>query len=894
MLRSYGSEYRPLRALLVRRRLIALLVYTSLLALFAFGPAAGLGQDGYAMLSMVAQVGGPTLAMALCALAARRSSGSDRRAWRNFAIGSGLYFTGNVIYFGFVVLGYTPEFPSLPEATYFIMAFFFAAGLFQYGNVGPQISRLQIYNFILIFCAIALASLFLLTGSLTASVLSPLGTLAAFLYPAVWFSVAASGVISLLLYRQGTKVFALVLLLLAIGAESSADYTYALQLMAGTYELGGPTQLLWVASSGLIVWAAVEQLALAGTTAHVTPRRQQDRGVAQAAIPGIAIAVVLVAGSVAQTLINGPYVWLAIVLSLAFAATMALRESWMIAVQRRLRASTERSRKQLLRSEERLSAVLESTSDSVLVIDRDWRVVFFNQNAARTIAKPEILRNGISLWELFPAARTSGEGDHYRRAWATGEPVRFELFVEDRGVWLGIEAYPTSDAISIFFRDISEQRSNREEMRHMAQHDSLTGLANRSLFNLRLTEALEGDGNVAVLLLDLDHFKEVNDTLGHPVGDSVLLGTASRLRDCVRKGDTVARLGGDEFAVIFTGYAEVGEVRRLARSIIEAANRPHELAGETVLVGASAGIGLSGSRDSERLLKEADIALYAAKGEARGGFRFFEPAMEAGLNERQALRADLRLGLERNEFELNYQPIVDLKRGRICGFEALLRWRHPRHGMVPPDQFIPLAEETGLILAMGDWALHAACAEAMRWPEDISVAINLSPRQFRDNNLVDIIAHALDRSGLAPTRLELEITESVLLKDSRANLVTLRRLRESGIRIALDDFGTGYSSLGYLQRFPFSKIKIDRSFTSGLPQSEESQAIVRSVMGLGRSLGMRVTAEGVENAAQLDWIRSGCDEAQGFFLSRPVSADRIPALIEEFSDKSSERARLAS
>ena len=444
-------EYRLLRAFLVRRRLIALLVYTSLLALFAFGPAAGLGVEGYAVLSLAAQIGGPIAAAVLCFLAARRSTGSDRRAWQNFAIGSMLYFVGNLTYFGFVLAGYTPEFPSLPEASYFIMAFFFAAGMFQYGNVGPQISRLQVYNFVLIFCAIALASLFALTGSLRTSVLSPLGTLAAFLYPAVWFSVAASGVISLLLYRQGTKVVALLLLLLAIGAESAADYAYALELMAGTYVLGGATQLLWAASSGLIVWAAVEQLALAGSPSQMSPRRQQDRGLAQAAVPGVAIALVLVADSLADTLIDGPYVWLAGLLSLVFSVTMALRESWMIAIQRRLRASVERSRKQLLHSEEQLSTVLESTSDSVLVIDREWRVVFFNQNAAQTIAKPEILRKGISLWELFPFSRNSGEGDHYRRAWATGEPVRFEILAQDRGIWLGIEAYPTNDTLSVFF-----------------------------------------------------------------------------------------------------------------------------------------------------------------------------------------------------------------------------------------------------------------------------------------------------------------------------------------------------------------------------------------------------------------------------------------------------------
>jgi diguanylate cyclase (GGDEF)-like protein len=886
-------EYRRLRNFTIGRRLIALLLYASLLVLFAFGPAAGLGEEGYALLSMVAQIGGPLLATALCFLAARRSANSDRRAWGNFTVGSALYFTGNLIYLGFVVAGYQPSFPSLPEVAYFVMAFFFAAGMFRYGNVGPQISRLQVYNFILIFCAVALASLFALAGSLRSSVLSQFGTLAAFLYPAVWFSVAASGIISLLLYRQGAKAFALVLLLLAVIAESAADYTYALELLAGTYKLGGPTQLLWVASSGLIVWAAVEHLAVAGGSAQVVPRRQKDRGIAQAAVPGVAVAIVLLAGSFAETLLDGPYVWIAAMLSIAFALTTALRESWMIAVQRRLRASVERSRKQLLRSEERLSAVLESTSDSVLVIDRDWRVLFFNQHAAHTIAKPDLLRIGVGLWELFPAFHTSGEADKYAEAFLTGEPARFEIYVEDRGAWLGIEAYPTSEALSIFFRDISEQRQTREEMRHMAEHDSLTGLANRLLFNQRLSDALAGTGSVAVLLLDLDHFKEVNDTLGHPVGDSVLLGTASRMRDCVGPADTVARLGGDEFAVIVTGYSEIADVRRLARRIIDAANKAHEVAGETVLVGASAGISLSGSRDPERLLKEADIALYAAKGDARGGYRIFEPAMEAGLNERQALRTDLRVGLERNEFELHYQPIIDLRRGRISGFEALLRWRHPRRGMVPPDQFIPLAEETGLILAIGDWALNTACAEAVHWPDDVSVAINLSTRQFRDNNLVDIIAHALDRSGLAPQRLELEITETVLLHDSRANLITLRRLRENGIRIALDDFGTGYSSLGYLQRFPFSKIKIDRSFTSGLPQSEESQAIVRAVMGLGRSLGMRVTAEGVETAAQLDWVRSGCDEAQGYFLSRPVAADAVPALIEEFALRTSERVRLA-
>jgi diguanylate cyclase (GGDEF)-like protein/PAS domain S-box-containing protein len=546
-----------------------------------------------------------------------------------------------------------------------------------------------------------------------------------------------------------------------------------------------------------------------------------------------------------------------------------------------------------MRSEERLSTVLESTSDSILVVDHDWRVTYFNRHASDIIDQPEQLTIGASLWQLFPSARSPTRWDDLRQALQTGKPVQLEHFVPDRKVWLGIEAFPTSDGISIFFRDISEQRRSREEILRMAQHDVLTGLANRALFNQRLREALDGGGNVAVLLLDLDHFKEVNDSLGHAMGDAVLTGTACRLRAAVGLDDTVARLGGDEFAIIVSGYREVADLRRLAKRIVEAAQRPHEVDGETAMVGASAGIAVGSSRDPERLLKEADIALYVAKGEARGGFRFFEPAMEAGLDERQALRADLRQGLERGEFELAYQPIMDFKTGRICSFEALLRWRHARHGIIPPDRFIPLAEETGLILPIGEWALNSACTEAARWPSDISVAINFSTRQFRDNNLVDMISRALDYSGLPPERLEVEITETVLLKDSRANLVTLRRLRALGVRIALDDFGTGYSSLGYLQRFPFTKIKIDRSFISGLPQSEESQAIVRSVIGLGRALGMRVTAEGVETVAQLEWIRSGCDEVQGYLLSRPVAAERLPKLIENLALDVTQSKRLA-
>jgi predicted signal transduction protein with EAL and GGDEF domain len=318
----------------------------------------------------------------------------------------------------------------------------------------------------------------------------------------------------------------------------------------------------------------------------------------------------------------------------------------------------------------------------------------------------------------------------------------------------------------------------------------------------------------------------------------------------------------------------------VAQRLLDAAAAPHTIESQTVRVGVSIGVVVAKDGTTpEDILKKADIALYAAKSEARGSFRFFEMWMEVEITERQALRADLQVALERGEFGLVYQPLVDLRTHRVAAFEALLRWNHPVRGTVPPDVFIPIAEETGLIVDIGKWVLSHAALEATRWPAHISVAVNLSSRQFGEDDLVQFIGATLTRTGLAATRLELEITETVLMRESNPNLDMLRQLQSMGVRIALDDFGTGYSSLAYLQRFPFSKIKIDRTFVAGLPGSEESQAIVRAVIGLGRSLGLKVTAEGVETEAQLDWVAAGCDEAQGYLISRPIAAGDVARIV---------------
>ncbi|MGY4616412.1 diguanylate cyclase (GGDEF)-like protein [Bradyrhizobium sp. USDA 4472] len=382
--------------------------------------------------------------------------------------------------------------------------------------------------------------------------------------------------------------------------------------------------------------------------------------------------------------------------------------------------------------------------------------------------------------------------------------------------------------------------------------------------------------------IDLDNFKQINDTLGHPVGDGLLCAVAERLEACVREVDTVARLGGDEFAIIQAEVRTAEETERLAQRIVERVGAPYDLKGHRVNVGCSIGICLApcDGTTRETLLKNADLALYRSKMDGRGRWRFFEPAMDVTAQNRRALEIDLREAMEKDEFVLFYQPVYNLRTDRISGFEALLRWQHPTRGLVPPDQFIPLAEEIGLIAPLGEWVLNRACEQAASWPNEFKVAVNVSPTQFRDPGLTNVIADALATSGLAPHRLELEITESVLLGNNSETIAMLHELKARGLRIALDDFGTGYSSLSYLRSFPFDKIKIDQSFVRDATATKGSKLIVRAITSLARSLGMTTTAEGVETVEQLNEMKAeGCNEAQGFLFSRPVPATELASTI---------------
>jgi diguanylate cyclase (GGDEF)-like protein len=532
----------------------------------------------------------------------------------------------------------------------------------------------------------------------------------------------------------------------------------------------------------------------------------------------------------------------------------------------------------------RFDAALNNMSQGLCLFDARQELVVCNVPYTRMYdLPPELTRPGTPFRRILD--HRIGAGLHagaipqqyisdLMDTVAEGRPTTKVRELNDGRV-IAIKQQPMSEGGWIStHEDITEYRRIEARIAHMAHHDVLTDLPNRVLLRERLERAVAGNRTgLAVFCLDLDKFKEINDTLGHPIGDLLLQAVAARLLSCVRDGDTVARLGGDEFAIVQVAPEQPIAATALAGRILEAISAPFDLDGHQVVVGTSIGIAVSpgDGSDPDQLIKNADLALYRAKSEGRATYRFFESDMDAHMQARCKLQLDLRKALANGEFELYYQPLVNLERNEICGLEALLRWNHPERGKVSPAEFIPLAEETGLIVQIGEWALRQACAEAATWPGNIKVAVNLSAVQFKNRHLVEMVFSALAASGLPAQRLELEITESVLLQNNEATLATLHKLRALGVRIAMDDFGTGYSSLSYLRSFPFDKIKIDRCFVADLSKAgEDSRAILRAVASLGISLGIATTAEGVETKEQVDKVRAeGCTEMQGYFFSPP-------------------------
>jgi diguanylate cyclase (GGDEF)-like protein len=571
--------------------------------------------------------------------------------------------------------------------------------------------------------------------------------------------------------------------------------------------------------------------------------------------------------------------------------------------QKVIERTTElRAREAELQSQNmRLDAALSNMSQGLVMFDGDERLVIYNQHFISMYRlENENIKPGDTLCHILERRAANGTfstadpGEYVRELSAAvkaGERTAQYLELADGRIVAIMRQRLEGGGWVATHEDITERRQAEIKIAHMARHDALTDLPNRVLLRERLNEALaqvERGQKLAVLYLDLDLFKNVNDSLGHPTGDELLRQVGERLRRCVQEADTISRVGGDEFFIIQTGIGDATDAERLARRITDAVRAPYDLHGHLVVIDASIGIALApmDGVDANELLKNADMAMYGAKTDGRGVYRFFEPHMDARMKERRALEVALRRAFDNDEFELYYQPVLNLDTGEVRCCEALLRWHHPERGMVSPVEFIPVAEEIGLIVALGERVIRWACQDAAQWPDDVGVAVNLSPTQLASNGLLPTVLSALASSRLSPHRLELEITEAVLMQNSEATLRTLHQLRELGIRISMDDFGTGYSSLSYLRSFPFDKLKIDRCFIKGLGDSSESDAIVHAVAGLADSLGMTTTAEGVETREQLDLVRSlGCTDVQGFYYSPPVPLRELAAILAKHSGK---------
>jgi len=540
----------------------------------------------------------------------------------------------------------------------------------------------------------------------------------------------------------------------------------------------------------------------------------------------------------------------------------------------------------------RLDAAVNNMSQGLCMFDKDERLLLCNDRYRSMYRlSPDQIRLGCHPRELLEQRVASGtflgDPEEYRASTAArlsqGETFYQTAELADgRIIAMSFQPVVGGGWVATH-EDITERQKIEARIAHMARHDTLTGLANRVLFMERIDVAIERLNRLgesfAIFVFDLDLFKSVNDTLGHAIGDELLRLFARRLEACALPGWTVARIGGDEFAFIQIASSDQRAAAiGLAEKIINEVGAAFDIDGHRIVLGVSIGVTLAprDGDDAAELMKNADLALARAKAEGRCCYRFFEPKMDAAARLHRALEIDLRNALLRGEFVLHYQPLIDIASHTICGAEALVRWRHPEHGLVPPDRFISIAEETGAIIPMGEWILETACAEAAKWPRHVRIAVNLSPIQFRSPRLVTAVREALAHSGLAPERLELEITESVLLQKDAGNLATLHALAELGVCIALDDFGTGYSSLSYLRTFPFDKIKIDRSFIAGMGERADCSAIVSAITSLGRSLDVATTAEGVETREQLALLRAaGCSQAQGYLFSRPVPASEL-------------------
>jgi diguanylate cyclase (GGDEF)-like protein/PAS domain S-box-containing protein len=871
-------------------------------------------------LILVIGVGGPATARAIsnsgltagaivaavaCLVRARSFAGRMRIGWGLIGLAVMCWGLGESICFYLETLrGVDAPFPSVSDFGYLGMALLAPIGLLVLpsraqgaaSRVRSVIDGLMIAASLVLIAWIFVISPLLDDGNTTGlalyiSLAYPLGDIVTITI--VLFMLAQQR-------RHGRTFGQLALVGAGIAAFAVSDIAYAYLSMVDTYRSGGPTDIGWFAGFVLILLAAAKPV----------PPVREDEAADNGQPVGILLPYVAVLAALLTSIIwyakTGhsnmfiAYTRSALILLIVGRQLLTLRENRNLT--RTLEARVSDRTAELFASEQRFHALVQHSSDVVTVVSPEADVLYQSESVQRVFGYPARVFTGRRLTKMVDPESGIRLAQALRQV--AGRPYAttvLELMVRhrdgrDRQAEMTITnllSDPSVAGLVLNTRDISERKELQDQLVHEAYHDALTQLANRALFRERVGEALrrrpEG-GEVTVLFLDLDGFKEVNDSLGHLAGDQLLVQVADRLRASVREGDLVARFGGDEFAVLLESPFDGDEAEQVAKRIIEGLEAPFGSESRDIHVQASIGLaaaGMLGDSDTdgaEQLMRNADLAMYKAKSAGGSGYASYDPEMLSGLVARLELEADLRVALERHQLRLHYQPTIDLATSEVIGFEALARWAHPTRGLIPPAEFIPIAEATGLIVPLGRWVLREACLQAVAWQREggrpVKMAVNVSVRQFDRADLVEVVAEILAETGMPADQLCLEMTESVLMTDTDDNLEQLVRLKALGVTLAIDDFGTGYSSLAYLRRFPVDTLKIDRSFVERLGALTDDTALADTIVQLGKSLGMATVAEGIEEFGQLTALREmGCHFAQGYYFSRPVPAEEAGLLF---------------
>ncbi|MEU7905380.1 EAL domain-containing protein [Actinoplanes sp. NPDC049118] len=841
-----------------------------------------------------------------CLIRAVRSRGRMGAAWIGLGLGALSYSFGEAAWTWIeTVQGREVPFPGLPDVGYLGMVPLTAAGLLMVPAARQSTANRvrSIVDGMMIACSLLLISWIAVIGPL----LTEGADNTAGLYVLLGYPLGDVVLVTIVLYtlallrRGGQGSGSLVLIGAAMLVIATADSIYVFLALHDEYASGGLLDIAWIAAFALVLLAARRPGPGLSRPAPESEDDADQRPVAMlvpyaVVLAALVCSVAFYAVSGRSDLFTGGSRTALIVLIIVRQLLTLLENRHLT---RQLEARVAKRSAELQASEARFRALVLQSSESVAVIDAETTIRFQSESVERIFGyTPEMLL-GLNLVQVVGrrAAPAIAAGIESIKDQPLGVVV-LEVPIRHHSGRLRLAEMtitnllhdPAVGGYVLNTRDIHDSRELQEQLMHEAYHDSLTGLASRALFRERVIEALEQSvrsDDVAILVLDLDGFKEINDSLGHAAGDALLLQVADRLRAAVREGDTVARFGGDEFGVLIESLAARADAEAVAGRIAGALEEHFVVGGRDLRVAVSIGLASGADADNvDQLLRNADLAMYRAKSAGGAGLAAYDPQMLSGLLQRLELEADLRLALERNELALHYQPTVDLRTGKIIGFEALVRWHHPTRGMVSPLDFIGIAEATGLIVPMGRWVLAEACRQAVAWgagtTRRLKMSVNVSVRQFEHGDLSATVAEVLAETGLPVDQLCLEMTESVLLTDTDENLTQLERLKALGVTLAMDDFGTGYSSLAYLRRYPMDILKIDRSFVDRLGGDREDEALVRTIVRLGKSLGMTTVAEGIEDQIQLAALRElDCDVAQGYLLSRPLPADDAGRILAE-------------